>query len=40
MSKTGPSGRLRCDHCGQTFLLSDGEMIHIDHFDDCEGIDS
>lgn len=32
-------GVLRCDHCGQTFLVNDGDMIKIDHFADCPGDD-
>jgi len=30
-------GRLRCDHCGQVFLVSDGQQITIDHFKNCGG---
>lgn len=30
-------GRLRCDHCGQTFVVEDGDIITIDHFRDCPG---
>jgi len=37
---TDAEGRLRCVHCGQTFLLADGERITIDHFEDCEGVEA
>jgi len=33
-------GKLKCAHCGQTFLVSDGETVVIDHFTDCPGIES
>lgn len=29
-------GRLRCDHCGQVFVVHDGQHITIDHFENCE----
>jgi len=37
---TEKEGRLRCDHCGQTFLVTDGELITIDHFQNCEGLEA
>lgn len=33
-------GRLRCDHCGQTFYVHDGQHIKIDHFENCEASDA
>jgi len=39
MTETGKEGVLRCEHCGQTFLVTDGELITIDHFQNCEGLE-
>lgn len=33
-----PEGKLQCVHCGQTFLVEDGETIRINHFKRCPGI--
>lgn len=33
-------GKLRCEHCGQTFLVADGQRITIDHFGNCDGVES
>lgn len=30
-------GRLQCVHCGQEFLVQDGQRITIDHFGNCTG---
>lgn len=32
-------GKLQCVHCGQKFLLSDGEHVTINHFRTCTGLD-
>ena len=33
-------GRLECQHCGQTFLVEDGQRITIDHFENCPGTEA